>query len=184
MPQYAIIAPDGSIRMSLNTPFPEELAHQLQEGDRVAESLLLPGKGWFDEDLVAHAIPPNDDKRLTFNYATRQWEDMRTAADKEAALMYARGAATLSKADFLIAAVRVGILSKADASLAAAGQLPTAFASVVETWPEETQFEVGIKWAALTRVDRMHAFINALAAALGITDEQLDTVFGIVPENL
>lgn len=90
-----------------------------------------------------------------------------------------RAASSLPRSDFLLRCVTVGILSQDDALLAARGEIPAAFASVVEGWTEAERFEVKLRWAALTQVERNHPLILSMATQMGITDEQLDMLFGL-----
>lgn len=99
--------------------------------------------------------------------------------DPEALLAQARESASLPRAEFLLACVSAGLLTPQDALLAAKGEMPAAYAGVIEEWPAPQQFEAGLRWAALTVVDRMHPLILAVADAMDIPDAQLDALFGI-----
>lgn len=90
-----------------------------------------------------------------------------------------RAAASLPRSDFLLRCVAVGILTPQDALLAARGEIPGAFATVVDGWTEAERFEVQLRWAALSEVDRNHPMILSLADQMGITAGQLDALFGI-----
>lgn len=90
----------------------------------------------------------------------------------------------VSRADFLTAAKRAGILTQAEAVLAAKGDMPAAFQAIIDgavTAEQLTQQEAEdalILWAGLSEVRRNHPLIALFAAGMGYTDAQIDALFG------
>ena len=87
-----------------------------------------------------------------------------------------RPTATLSRAEFCIALKRAGVLSAQEAKAAAKGDWPASFAAALAGVADADEAE--ILWAGVSTVERMHPLLAALQAAAGLTDEQLDALFG------
>lgn len=95
-----------------------------------------------------------------------------------------RAAAVMSRSEFLLRCTGLGVLSQSDALQAAHGQIPDSVASLITSWPEQDRFEVQVRWAALTQIERNHPMILVLADLMGLTPEGLDMIFGILtPEE-
>lgn len=96
-----------------------------------------------------------------------------------------RARAVLSRSQFITACYAAGILSKADAVAAAAGTVPAFFLAALDaqvSGGSMTQAEADgaeILWAGLVEVERNHALIPIAQGALGLTDAQVDALFGI-----
>ncbi|MCK9543702.1 MAG: DUF935 domain-containing protein [Novosphingobium sp.] len=95
-----------------------------------------------------------------------------------------RETAFLTRAVFLISAKAAGIISQAEAVEAAKGGMPETFMAILTeavlggALSEEEVENFEILWAALTQVDRLHPMLGLIAAAKGLNDAQLDTLFG------
>jgi len=96
-----------------------------------------------------------------------------------------RSKAVLSRSQFIQAVSAAAILTKALAIDAAAGGIPTFFIAALDglvaaqamTQAEADQAE--ILWAGLTQVERNHPLIPIAQGALGLSDAQVDALFGI-----
>lgn len=107
------------------------------------------------------------------------WTRLVTAEQAAAArLADWRATRALTRLDFCLALRGAGILNDADALSAAAGEVPAAFAAVVAAMPAAQQLEARMRWSAAATIDRLNPFIAAVAAGSGLTDAQLDALFG------
>lgn len=146
--------------------------------------------GWHDperfylcSDGTIAEYPEKPGPWAVFDYGTEQWTDPRTAEDVEAAeaadLQARREAASLSRAQFIKAVMHAGIVTPAEAADAAKGNVPESLGPAFAAMTEAERAEASIDWSAAQRVDRLHPLILKLADALGVTDQDLDTLFGI-----
>lgn len=124
-------------------------------------------------------LPPKPGEWAIWNGT--EWTDPRPPTDPVAELAALRAAASLSRADFIIAAVGAGIIAPADAGPAARGEVPASMQAVLSHLPEAMQVEAAVRWGASTIIERTNSVLAAIAAEMGVTDEQLDALFGIVP---
>lgn len=99
----------------------------------------------------------------------------------EQLLQAKRAAAVMSRSEFLLRCTSAGIITPADALQAAHGQIPESVAGLITSWPEQDRFEIQLRWAALTVIERMHPMILVLADVMGLAPATLDAVFGITP---
>ncbi|MTH61212.1 hypothetical protein [Paracoccus litorisediminis] len=111
-----------------------------------------------------------------FDYDEEVWVDPRSLEDILQAL---RSGVVLSRVNFLMACVRVGVLSQSEALIGAKGELPPSIVNVISSLPSEEAFEIQLRWAALTEVDRLDPLILVLASAMQLSAETLDDIFGI-----
>ena len=86
-----------------------------------------------------------------------------------------RGSAKLSKAEFCIALKDAGLLSVAEAKLAAKGDWPNTFSAAI-TGPDKDDAE--IVWAGVSSVERTHPILKKLQTFAKLTDERMDELFG------
>lgn len=113
-----------------------------------------------------------------------EWFDPRTAADVQAALYAAREATTLDKSTLLIRMAMAGMLPAEDAEIAAGGVIPPTIQAALdalppEVFPPEAQMIARIKWRSDNVISRVNPVIVLAAAALGVTDEQMDAIFDV-----
>jgi hypothetical protein len=107
------------------------------------------------------------------------------AASKEAAPYVAppasdrRGSTAVSRADFCIALVTHGLLTAPDAIAAAKGDWPQVFANALSGLPQAQQVAAQITWATAAEIHRLHPLILAVQAKIGLTDAQVDGLFGL-----
>lgn len=79
---------------------------------------------------------------------------------------------------FALAAARAGIISEAEAlSWAGGTSLPASVDAIFDTLPADQQLEARIEALSTQYITRTNVFIVLLQAALGLTDEQADTLF-------
>ena len=107
-----------------------------------------------------------------------------TATDADApsfepTLAEQRAATFLPKSDFCTNLMGAGILPPADAAEASRGKWPVTFDAVISSLPEAEAAAYQITWAGATTISRMHPLIALLAAHAGLTDAQVDALFGI-----
>lgn len=102
------------------------------------------------------------------------------AAAAAAELADWRVSAFVSRQEFCIALKRAGVLPGAEAVSAAKGDWPATFNAVLPTLAGAgiDADEAQITWASATVIHRNHPMIAALAAAAGLTDAQVDALFG------
>lgn len=107
------------------------------------------------------------------------WIDTRSFDEREAARMGARAISSLSRIDFLLAAKASGLISEDDAIAASRGEIPPGMSQLIEALTPEQQFEAKVRWGGATTIYRLDPFICDWAARLGVTDGQLDQMFGV-----
>lgn len=101
-----------------------------------------------------------------------------------AAIQAARASASLTKPEFILACMSVGILTPEEATQAAHGNIPEPFQQVVDNLPPYEQAILNVVWPTATQIDRLDPLILALADGLGIGDHTLDALFGLVEYQL
>ncbi len=108
-----------------------------------------------------------------------------TTVSPESILSAKREASVLSRAEFIQAVYKANILTKQEAKAAAAGEVPAFFITAIDTLVangDMTQADADdaeILWAGLTQVERNHPFLPIAQSSLGLTDAQVDALFGI-----
>lgn len=97
-----------------------------------------------------------------------------------AALQAAREAASLTKPEFIVGCMSVGLLTPAEAEEAAQGGVPAPFQQAVDALPPYEQTLIRVIWPTATQIDRLDPLILALADGLGVSEHTLDALFGLV----
>lgn len=113
-----------------------------------------------------------------------QWVDTMTPAKAGELLQARRAAASLPRCDAVLAAVSAGMIPAAEAGEAARGQIPPSLAAIFSALPTEMQLEAEVRWSGSTVIERANPILSALAQAQGITEAQLDALFGVEPVTL
>lgn len=90
-----------------------------------------------------------------------------------------RAEAQLSRSAFLRACVSAGIITEAIAEEAASGVWPVAFDPFIAGLTAEERIEAKATWADGGAVRRDNPILALIAAHEGVTDAQLDLMFGI-----
>ena len=106
------------------------------------------------------------------------WEDDPPPPSPEEARAAWRATRTLGRAEFCTAAFRAGKMTAPEAIAAAKGETPALFESAISMLPSEDQDEARILWAGLGVVERNHPLVALAAQAAGMTDEEVDALFG------
>ena len=89
-----------------------------------------------------------------------------------------RSKAAISRRQFCIAAYRAGLLSEADAVLAAKGEWPASFDAALVGLPANVITEAKIEWAAVSEILRSAPLLETVRQSAGVTEDVLDTMFG------
>ena len=107
--------------------------------------------------------------------------NVRTASQIEADAKNAlRAGATLTRREFCLALATSGVLKPDDAIAAAKGEWPAVMESFLSFLDTDQSVDAQIEWAATGSIDRLHPFVLSLASWLGLSDQKLDDLFGIV----
>lgn len=88
-----------------------------------------------------------------------------------------RTTATLTRAQFCMAVKRAGILPDDEAIDAAKGNWPATFTSALSGLPVD-QVEAEIVWASVALIPRTDPVLEAIRVYAGMTDEDVDAMFG------
>jgi len=114
-----------------------------------------------------------------WNFADQAWIDTRPEDEKARVLSRVRQHSSMSRTDFVIAVTNLGILTVEDAVFAVKGEIPTSLNILFEDLSVSEQIEAKIRWAGATIIERMNPLILIFAEKLGLTEEQLDSLFGV-----
>ena len=140
---------------------------------------FFPRHEFYIENGTPVPIPENPTPGFEFNFATKEWEDMRTVEDWLAELAVNRAMAVMSRVDFVLAAAQFQLLSHDDAELAIEGKVPPTFQGSIDAIPEAERFEAVIRWKGATEVERLNPLILAISADLMVSEWNLDLLFGV-----
>lgn len=139
----------------------------------------------YARDGKALAYPPKPGPWATFDFEAGAWVDPRSPADLEAQaaadLAMRRAGASLSRSEFCLGLVDLGILTIAEGIAAARGDLPDPLAGMLEGFSAGQAAQTAIAWAALGRVDRLDPIVLMIAGQVGLSAGQLDQLFGADP---
>lgn len=171
---YAFVDPELGELMFSNLP-PESASHwwDIPEG-------VTPNDVYVDASGELAIYPPRPGPWAEFDYVTETWFDPRSAAETADDLNRARARTQLDKSELLIRLVVAGILTPEEAEEAAGGVIPASMVPMMESLPPDAQMAARIKWKSDSMISRNHPVIVAAAYAMGISDEQLDQIFGVV----
>ena len=99
---------------------------------------------------------------------------------QEEILQEKRSKKALTRTQFFVAAFRAGFITATEAEEAGAGNtLPAAFITAIEDLPEDDQAEARITLRTAQTFDRLHPLMEPVRVALGLTEAQVDAMFGI-----
>lgn len=90
-----------------------------------------------------------------------------------------REGANLTRREFCIVLFEQGVLTAEDALSAAKGEWPTATDSFLSFLTPEQSSTIQIEWAATSVIERLNPFVLTLGSWLGLSDIELDTLFGV-----
>lgn len=90
-----------------------------------------------------------------------------------------RAACAIPRGTLCTNLLTVGLLSPADAVSASKGNWPDVFAAAISGLSATDQAKAQISWAGAASIPRMHPLILTVQATIGLTDAQVDALFGI-----
>lgn len=116
------------------------------------------------------------------------WIDPRAEADIQQELWQQRETATpLSRAEFVLAAVRARIITKEEARVLIGNQIPESLLPLLSGLPESWLFDAEMRFKGAASFTRMDPLILILAAEIPVPspainiDEVMDMAFGLIP---
>lgn len=101
-----------------------------------------------------------------------------TTEEKAANLAAWRDTATLTRRQFILACLDAGLLSEVDAVTAATGGWPATFDAALIGLSDRQKAEARVEWAAASSIWRNAPLLSTVQATAGVTDAQLDALFG------
>lgn len=90
-----------------------------------------------------------------------------------------RQSTSLSKSEFVLACVGAGILTDAEALDVGRGGWPNAMNDFLAYLTPQQALTVQLEWASVKDIRRTNVFVMTLGSWLGISDTDLDNLFGI-----
>lgn len=113
--------------------------------------------------------------------AAGAWIDPRTPADLAAELFRRRSSAQMDKGALVQVLDELRILSPDEVDEVTRGDIPARIEALMEGLSADARRAAITKWRLDTVISRTHPVIVAAAYGLGITDEVLDEIFGVMP---
>lgn len=98
---------------------------------------------------------------------------------REELLTNIREISTLTRSEFCLGLVSIGLLDASDAIETSKGEWPKSMTSFLSFLDRRQATEAQIEWAGATSINRTHPFVLSLASWLGMEDAQVDDLFGI-----
>lgn len=144
--------------------------------------VLESGRHYITAEGQLISAPDAPTPWAVFDLTERAWIDprddaARAEADREA-LAEARAVA-IPRAAFCNAIADLGVVSDAEAIAGARGEWPASLGSFLDYLTPAQARDVQIDWAACVTVQRMHPFVLTLGSWLGLSEADLDALFGI-----
>jgi hypothetical protein len=102
-----------------------------------------------------------------------------TATDFTPPIEDRREGATLDRAAFLLGCVSADIITEAEAEEAADGSWPTSFNAFLAGMTAAQRIEAKAVWASRADIRRNSDLLALVAANKGVTEEELDALFGL-----
>ena len=171
----------GAIEGTIRSDNSDSIVASLAEGQAVVEGHFSALTHYIGASGAAEEYPeiaPSVFHR--FDRVQMQWVDPRTPSQVEIDLISRRAAASLTKPQFIIASMSVGLLTPAEAAEAANGLIPSSFQPAFEGLTPQQQDYARVLWPAATVIERMDPLVLAVAQYLSISDQTLDAIFGLV----
>lgn len=84
----------------------------------------------------------------------------------------------ISPSQLFLGLKRAGFITREEMLAASTvGAVPAAIDALFSALPEDQEDEARVKWARMTTVERNHPLVAALAAANGLSSEEIDNAF-------
>lgn len=181
MLRYAILDDQGIVVGLGDALTAEEMIGSAPDGHTVTglgdDEYPVPMAEYLGADDRFHPLPPRPGTWARWQGG--EWIDPRTPADMQATLYAARDAASMDKTDLLTAMLLSGKLTLEDFEIAGEGRIPSAIEPSLSQLPVEAQAIARVKWRNDVTISRTNPVIVLAAMALGITDQQMDAIFGV-----
>lgn len=181
MIELSFYEPGGRFITAFAVPDDESAALNAPEGGVEIAGMFHDGT-FLDLDGVVKVIPPSPAAFMT--WTGRAWEDVRASWKRQQDLQDARDAARLDKSDLVNRLMLDRILELEDAEIASMGIIPPVIQAYLDSLPPEIfgpeqQFMARNAWRNDTVISRNHPVMVLAAAALDISPEEMDVVFGV-----
>lgn len=131
-----------------------------------------PAYGW-----IPYTLGEDDEDLLKSIGNNIQEYDESSEPTEEEVKEYWRKYASLTRAQFCVAIKRAGILPPDEAIEAAKGNWPQTFSDALKGLPVDED-EAQIVWASVTTIPRNDVVLEAIRVAAGMTEEEVDIMFG------
>lgn len=132
-----------------------------------------------DDGEVAEIPEAPEGDFWVFDIPSRAWVDPRSRAELTQLLYEARERTVLDKSELLTRMFMGGLLSIEDVEVAGEGRIPPSIEPALAMLPPEAQVIARIKWRNDAVISRSNPVIVLAAAALSLSEEQLDLLFGV-----
>jgi len=145
-------------------------------------SYFVDKDGQFLGQFLDGAEPPEGAIEVPLRPSVEhQWQNgawVHVPPDPAEVLAQWRSQATLPRSAFILAALDSGILTEMDAEQAV-NDWPSGWDAFFDGLPARDRIAAKAEWASITHVRRNAPLVAQLAAFKGLTDEQVDAIFGI-----
>jgi hypothetical protein len=108
------------------------------------------------------------------------WDGVTFSRFEPDPLIAWREAAHLSRLEFCMAVVQIGVLTKDQALATIRGDWPAPMLAFLDYLTADQAFNAKMEWEAAASVRRNHTFVLSLGSWLGLSTAQLDALFGRV----
>lgn len=181
MIRYAILDAAGMVIGTGEALTQDEMIGSAPDGSTTTglgdDECPVPMEEYLGADERFHPLPPRPGRWAAWN--GQEWIDPRTPADLQAAIYAARDATVLDKSDLLTRMFLAGIFDATNILIASQGEIPPSLEPALQSMPAEAQVIARIKWRSDNVISRVNPVIVLAAAALGVTDEQMDAIFEV-----
>jgi hypothetical protein len=131
----------------------------------------------FPAEVIIEA--PDEVSDISHKFVSGQFVVAPVEIDEAAELAKRRAQMVITSRQLFIGMVRAGWCTAAEGVAAAtSGAIPAMVETAIATLPTEAeQVATRITWASMTRVERADPLVDVLAAAVGITEAEVDQFF-------
>lgn len=140
-----------------------------------------PNKYYINKAGVAIEYPTKPNRWCKWNGV--EWFDPRTPEQLEQDdldhIQSVRERASLTKYEFIMRSVQAGIITQQSGLAVLDGQIPTELEGITFTLTDWEVFQLQAKIKAAQQFDRLDPFIIAAGQFLGMSDVEVDQLFGI-----